>query len=209
MNPDFIFYFFGFFIGASIGSFYYTLSLRILKYFYGSERKKYSFYKKLYILLTKPSSCPACGHPVSIATLLPVAGFFVSGKKCKYCGDAISVRYPLTESLFGFLFILLFFLSSNFLFSLFALCLFGHLLISMHTDFYFFSVDYENLPFILIFGIISNFLLIGTAFDNTDFFVLFGFSFFYFTIWFFYKKGIGLGDVFFAPVFAFIAGHPW
>ena len=209
MNPNFILYCFGFFIGASIGSFYYTLSLRILEYFYGRERKNRSFFRKLSIILTKPSSCPACQKTISAGTLIPVIGYFISKNKCAECNEIISHRYPLTEFWFGALFTFLFFLSSNFLYSVLMLCLFGHLLISIHTDFYYFSLDYENLPFILFFGVLVNFSLDGTFFLIEDFYVFFGFAAFYFTIWFFYKKGIGLGDVFYGPIFAFVAGHPW
>lgn len=79
----------------------------------------------------------------------------------------------------------------------------------MITDYKKFSLDYENLPFILFFGILSNYFFYNEFPDLSDYAVLIGFIVFYILLYVFYQKGIGLGDVIFAPFYAFISGHPY
>lgn len=85
----------------------------------------------------------------------------------------------------------------------------GHLGISMYTDAQKFSLDYENLPFILGWGVLANYLLTQSLPGKTDFYVFLGFVIFYVLLFFIFPRGIGLGDVLFAPFFALLAGHPW
>lgn len=47
------------------------------------------------------SRCPACGHTLGAGDLFPVLSWLLLGGKCRYCGDRISVRYPLTELFFA------------------------------------------------------------------------------------------------------------
>lgn len=47
------------------------------------------------------SHCMNCGHELSALDLIPVASWVFSGGKCRYCGQKVSVRYPLTELLFA------------------------------------------------------------------------------------------------------------
>jgi leader peptidase (prepilin peptidase)/N-methyltransferase len=79
----------------------------------------------------------------------------------------------------------------------------------MITDFSKFSLDYENLPFIICFGLASNYFLLKEFPAILDYAVLFGFTAFYILLWIFYPRGIGLGDVIFAPVYGFLTGHPY
>ena len=99
-------------------------------------------------------------------------------------------------------------ISQNIILSLVFVCFFGHLLLSACTDYKFFSLDYENLIFIVIFGFITSKLLNPEFPNKEDFFVLIGFFLFYIGIWYISKKSIGLGDVLFSPMFAFLSGHP-
>ena len=43
------------------------------------------------------SRCPACGHALGAAELVPVVSWLVQKGRCKWCGQKISIRYPLTE----------------------------------------------------------------------------------------------------------------
>jgi leader peptidase (prepilin peptidase)/N-methyltransferase len=43
------------------------------------------------------SSCPACGHEVRAGDNLPVLSWLFLRGRCRDCGTAISVRYPLVE----------------------------------------------------------------------------------------------------------------
>ena len=54
-----------------------------------------------------PSHCPACGHRLSAADLVPLLSFLLLGRHCRYCGAAISWRYFTVELLTGLLFLAL------------------------------------------------------------------------------------------------------
>ncbi|MBE7411505.1 MAG: prepilin peptidase [Leptospiraceae bacterium] len=206
---EFSFYLFGFFICASIGSFYVTLSERILEFFYSKERKNKTFLQKLKKTLLERSSCNHCGQKLSPLNLFPVFGYFFSGKKCKTCNSKISIYYPISELFFGLGFILFFFLTKNLFYSVVVMVFIGHIYISAITDWNYFSLDYENLVFIVVFGSLTNYLLQKELPTLNEVYVLFGFFVFYLGLYYFYKKGIGLGDVLFAPFYAFLSSHPW
>ncbi len=52
------------------------------------------------------SHCPACGHPLGAAELIPVVSWVIQRGKCKWCGERISARYPLTELCFSLITVL-------------------------------------------------------------------------------------------------------
>ena len=47
------------------------------------------------------SRCPSCGHALGVAELIPVLSWVFQKGKCKWCGQKISARYPLTEITFS------------------------------------------------------------------------------------------------------------
>lgn len=47
------------------------------------------------------SRCPSCGHALGAAELVPVFSWLFQKGKCKWCGQKVSVRYPLTELAFA------------------------------------------------------------------------------------------------------------
>lgn len=47
------------------------------------------------------SRCPACGHVLGVPDLVPVLSWLFLRGKCRYCGEKISARYPLTELFFA------------------------------------------------------------------------------------------------------------
>lgn len=50
--------------------------------------------------LARPGSrCPACGHRISALENIPILSYLVLRGKCRACGAAIGVRYPLVEAL--------------------------------------------------------------------------------------------------------------
>ncbi|EMM97398.1 peptidase A24, N-terminal domain protein [Leptospira interrogans serovar Zanoni str. LT2156] len=168
---------------ASLGSFYVTLGFRILETYYGKQRKLLTFFQKWKRIFTLPSSCDHCGKKIRYPELLPIIGFFISKGTCKYCNKKIYILFPLVEFLFVCIFVFCFTITKNLSFSFTFLFLCGHLLISCLTDAFHFSLDYENLPWILCFGVISIFLLDGKLPGLNDLFVLGGFfslSWFYF-----------------------------
>src|SRR4051812_50183979 len=55
--------------------------------------------------VVKPRSrCPGCGTQLSSLDNIPVVSWLVLRGKCRTCGTAISIRYPLIELLTGVLF---------------------------------------------------------------------------------------------------------
>ncbi|PJZ66194.1 prepilin peptidase [Leptospira wolffii] len=199
----------GFFIASAFGSFYSTMAYRILRFYYGRERKIGSGLFRFRKILLEPSSCESCGKKLSPSELVPIFGYWISGKKCENCGSSISPLYSLTEAGFGFLFVISFYLSSNFYASLVFVILCGHLLIAGTTDARKFSLDYENLPFILFFGGLLNYLLFGSLPEKSDWIVFACFLAIFFIVHFVFPSGMGFADAIFAPSFAFLCGHPW
>lgn len=55
-------------------------------------------------VVTPGSHCTACGAPIAWYDNVPVASYLVLRGKCRSCGAAISVRYPLVEAASGVLF---------------------------------------------------------------------------------------------------------
>ena len=55
-------------------------------------------------LATPRSRCPQCGHRISALENIPILSYLVLGGKCRGCGAAIGLRYPMVEALTGLLF---------------------------------------------------------------------------------------------------------
>lgn len=198
-----------FIMGSALGSFYFNLTYRITVLFYTQERKKYRGWSRWQRLLLHPSHCEECEEPISGLGLVPILGYTWQKGQCPHCGYSIPLIYPLGELIFGMLACSVFFLTDNPFLALVFCAFTGHLIISAYTDFRFFSLDYENLIWIFLWGFLFVSLWQERLPGREDFYVLLGFGGFFTILYLFYPKGIGFGDVLFAPVFAFLAGHPW
>src|SRR6056297_1519304 len=54
-----------------------------------------------------PSShCPECNTQLNYYDLIPVFSYIFLKGKCRYCGEKISLQYPIVELLTGLLFLL-------------------------------------------------------------------------------------------------------
>lgn len=89
-----IFYLFAFIFGICIGSFLNVVILRLPR---GES------------LIKKSSHCMTCGTKIRAIDLIPVFSWIFLKGKCHSCGEKISVRYPIIESLNGLLYILTFY----------------------------------------------------------------------------------------------------
>jgi len=69
-------------LGLTVGSFLNALIYRL-----HSRRS----------IFEKHSICPHCQHPLAWTDLIPVASFFILGRRCRYCKRPISWIYPLVE----------------------------------------------------------------------------------------------------------------
>lgn len=55
-------------------------------------------------VVSPPSACPRCGHPIRPVDNVPVLSWLVLRGRCRDCGEPISRRYPLVEAGTGLLF---------------------------------------------------------------------------------------------------------
>ena len=77
-----------FIFGLALGSFLNCMAMRIVR--------KEDWVKG-------KSHCMHCGHELGALDLIPVFSYIFTGGKCRYCKKKVSVRYPLTELIFGLL----------------------------------------------------------------------------------------------------------
>ncbi len=82
----------GLILGLTLGSFYNVCILRYL-----SETS----------IVSPPSHCPSCKHPLSWWENIPVLSYVLLMGKCRSCKTSISLQYPLVELLSGGLAMLL------------------------------------------------------------------------------------------------------
>ncbi|MBR6107981.1 MAG: prepilin peptidase [Oscillospiraceae bacterium] len=82
-------------------------------------------------LIKRASHCMTCGTKIRIIDLIPVFSWLFLRGKCHSCGEKISPRYPIVESLTGLLFVanFLVFGGEIFSFNLLLMCIFTALLI--------------------------------------------------------------------------------
>jgi prepilin signal peptidase PulO-like enzyme (type II secretory pathway) len=59
-------------------------------------------------IIYKSSHCPICDHKLSIKDLIPCLSWILSSKKCRYCKNKISIRYPIIEIITSVITILIF-----------------------------------------------------------------------------------------------------
>lgn len=57
-------------------------------------------------IINKHSYCPSCNHKLGLFDLIPVFSYLFLGGKCRYCKNAIGIRYFLFEILTGIVFVL-------------------------------------------------------------------------------------------------------
>ena len=56
-----------------------------------------------YNLVVPRSACPQCGHAISAWENIPVISYLLLRGRCRGCGAAISLRYPIVEAATGIL----------------------------------------------------------------------------------------------------------
>lgn len=86
--------FYVFLIGLCIGSFLNVVVLRGLS---GES------------IVLPPSHCTKCEHKLAWYDNIPVLSYIILGGKCRYCGEKISIQYPLVEFFSGLVFVGLYF----------------------------------------------------------------------------------------------------
>lgn len=69
----------------------------------GAPPPKKSIPPSPYNLHTPRSACPKCDHQISALENIPLLSYLILRGKCKKCGTAISLRYPVVEAISGIL----------------------------------------------------------------------------------------------------------
>ncbi|NCN43076.1 MAG: prepilin peptidase [Piscirickettsiaceae bacterium CG_4_9_14_3_um_filter_43_564] len=80
-------------LGLLMGSFLSMLSWRLPRMFLQAQPAS----KQLKSLTFSRSECPHCHRPLNANQLIPLFSWIISRGKCRHCGTAISIRYPLIE----------------------------------------------------------------------------------------------------------------
>jgi len=111
------------------------------------------------------SKCDSCEHVLAWCDLIPLVSWLVLRGRCRYCGNRIPARYPLSELAFG----AALFLSTAWhftpLYTLYIVAGLSVLYLSVLTDIYDGTIhDAFTVPFTALF------LLSGLAFFSFDFF---------------------------------------
>ena len=142
-----------------------------------------------------PSShCPECETKLKYYDLIPVLSYLSTKAKCRYCGEKISIRYPIVELLNALLFLLTFLkYGLNTEFIIFTILIASLIVVS------FIDIKYQIIPNEITFsfiplGIILSFIFNHITFLNS-FLGLIIPAGLLLLIAFIYKKGMGIGDV--------------
>lgn len=64
-----------------------------------------------------PSHCTVCKNSLKPYHLIPIFSYVFLKGKCAYCGEKISIRYPIIEFLNGVIWIIVYFIFGNRVFS--------------------------------------------------------------------------------------------
>ncbi|QXM05995.1 prepilin peptidase [Crassaminicella indica] len=59
-------------------------------------------------IVNPPSHCPKCNTTLKPLDLIPVFSFLFNKGKCRYCGENISLQYPIIELFNGLIYLLLY-----------------------------------------------------------------------------------------------------
>ncbi|ADL68795.1 Prepilin peptidase [Thermoanaerobacterium thermosaccharolyticum DSM 571] len=59
-------------------------------------------------LVYPPSHCTKCKNELKPYDLVPILSYMILKGRCRYCGDKISIRYPIVELITGLIYLILF-----------------------------------------------------------------------------------------------------
>ena len=154
-----------------------------------------------------PSHCPACGHRLSAADMVPLVSYIVLRGKCRYCASPIPWRLFFIEMLTSAMFVLLglhYGPGVPLIFALLHLCfLIVIFMIDLEHHLILNRTVYPAMGIALLGALVlSDHPFRGAALGG-----LIGFAIF-FTIVFIYPAGMGMGDARLAAYIGLITGMP-
>lgn len=163
------------------------------------------------ILGRSRSDC--CGKTLGVMDLVPIFSYLFLGGKCRFCGQRVSIYYPIIELVSGIITVISF-LYFPIPFSVFYAVCFYLLLIFFFTDFKYGLVPVSVFSFGLLFVTVSYIFLSLTGYITFDFILLtyitalVAAGFFIVLILLSGGKGMGFGDVLLAFLFSLFSGFP-
>ncbi len=96
-----------------------------------------------------PSHCPKCKSTLRAYDLIPLISYLILRGRCRYCGEKISIRYPVVEALTAAL-LLIFYLKVGFSVRFAAILIFSILLVLIS----FIDIEHMVIPdFLMLIGI--------------------------------------------------------
>ena len=102
-----IYILFAFALGSCVGSFLNVVVWRLPRVeAVAGDGILREFYRSWEALSWPPSHCPICSKRLKWYDNLPVVGWLKLRGRCRFCGEPISIRYPVVEAITGLLFVL-------------------------------------------------------------------------------------------------------
>ena len=168
---------------------------------------------------TGSSFCPSCKHDLSAKDLFPVFSYIFLKGKCRYCGEKISIQYPLVEVFTGVIFLAaLLFLSVPYSYLEAARVVLTLIIFSLLVVVFVYDLKHFIIPNKVIYPAIGAAFLLALMEGITleSFFtflnyIIVGVAFFAFflAIYLLTKgKGIGFGDVRYSLFLGLFLGFP-
>ncbi len=150
-------------------------------------------------LIHPPSMCPSCRTKIPFYDNVPVASYLWLRGRCRHCGAAFSLRYPLVELVSG-LFAVAVFARYGFSWeSLFLYSLVGALLVITFID-----IDHQIIPDVITYpgigvGFVTSLLVGHITYKESLIGILLGGGILLLVAWGYYlltkREGMGGGDI--------------
>lgn len=156
-------------------------------------------------IITPSSRCPKCQTPIKFYHNIPVFSWLFLGGKCAYCGEKISMQYPLIELMSGAIFAFVYLKMGVSIFAFFTALSFFLLLVLLVIDIEYKMVpDSINLP-ALIFALFSTPYFLESIEDAI--FLAGAMALLrFFVSWIFKKEAMGEADVIVAATMGALLG---
>lgn len=148
-----------------------------------------------------PSHCEYCNHSLKAIDLFPIFSYIFLKGRCRYCGEKLSLEYPLIE-IFSGLIAILAFLNRPILEASILLIAYILSLIIALIDYKTFEIYNSHLYTLLILSLFYRIFYLGI---NLEFLIfILSFSLIYLLIYKLSNQGLGDGDYYYYLAFLFI-----
>ncbi|MCX7796928.1 MAG: prepilin peptidase [bacterium] len=148
------------------------------------------------------SFCPYCRRQLSWLDNIPVVSYLLLRGRCRYCGEKISIQYPLVELLTGIIF-LLFYVKFGVSVKFILFVTISSLLIIA----FFIDLKYMLLPDVVIIPSIILSAIYGGIYGFPHNFITAGiFTLIFYLLRVIFKGGLGVGDIELIFIFSLMLG---